>query len=296
MTVQSMPYVVLLGLFYGTSLIASRFGVGQFEPVAFIGLRLILASIGHAVVYALVRTRPWPTERRLWRHAVVLGVFGSAIPMTAIVVALQYQSGGITSILITTSPALTVLMAHLFLPDESLTRRRILGVMLALAGALLLALRGESGLPDVGRADPMGYYLVLIAMVSSSSMTVYARRFMRDMDAFDVGSVRMFAAALVVAPLAVLLPGVDLQAVDGQGCFALAYSSLFGTFAGSLLAFYTIKRFGATAAAMTAYVIPLVTSAGGILVLGETFTPVMVIGFGIIVLGIVIINTSRSHG
>ena len=42
MTVEALPYVILLGFFFGTSLIASRFSVGQFEPITFIGLRLTL--------------------------------------------------------------------------------------------------------------------------------------------------------------------------------------------------------------------------------------------------------------
>jgi drug/metabolite transporter (DMT)-like permease len=294
MTLQALPYVSLLGFLFGSTLIASRFSVGQFEPVTYIGLRLTMASLGHAAVYTLARRRRWPTERRLWRHAVVLGVLGTAVPMTAIVTSLQYQSGGITALLVTTSPALTVLLAHFFLPDESLSLRKGAGVVLALGGAALLALRGESGLPDVTQASPVGYGLVLLAMALGSSMTIYARKYMRDLDAFDVASVRMFAASLAIMPVSALVAGFDLHAVDGQGYLALAYAAMVGTFAGFILAFYNVKRFGATASAMTAYVIPVVTGIGGMLVLGETITPMMLVGMGVILSGIAIINQSRA--
>jgi len=294
MTLQALPYVSLLGFLFGSTLIASRFSVGQFEPVTYIGLRLTMASLGHAAVYTLARRRRWPTGRRLWRHAVVLGVLGTALPMTAIVTSLQYQSGGITALLITTSPALTVLLAHFFLSDEALTLRKSAGVALALGGAALLALRGESGLPDVSQASPVGYGLVLLAMVLGSSMTIYARKYMRDLDAFDVASVRMFAAALSIMPVSALSAGFDLHAVDGQGYLALVYAAMVGTFAGFILAFYTIQRFGATASAMTAYVIPVVTGIGGVLVLGETVTPAMLVGMGVILSGIAIINQSSA--
>ena len=295
MTVQALPYVVILGFLFGSTLIASRFSVGQFQPVTYIGLRLTMASLGHAVVYTLARRRRWPTDRRLWRHAAVLGILGTAVPMTAIVTSLQYQSGGITALLITTSPALTVLLAHFFLPDEALTRRKSAGVALALGGAVLLAMRGESGLPDVSQASPTGYGLVLLAMVLGSSMTIYARRYMRDLDAFDVASVRMFAAALLLMPLSGLFAGFDLHAVDGQGYLALIYAAFVGTFGGFILAFYNIKRFGATASAMTAYVVPAVTGIGGVLVLGETVTTMMLFGMGVIVSGIAIINQGNAQ-
>jgi len=295
MTLQAIPYILLLGFLYGSTLIASRFSVGQFEPVTYIGLRLTMASAGHAVIYAMVRERRWPTDRRLWRHAIVLGVFGTAAPMVAIVTSLQYQSSGITSLLITTNPALTVLMAHFFLTDEKLVRRKTVGVALALGGAALLAARGESGLSGVTQASPVGYGLVLLAMVSGSSMTIYARRYMRNLDPLDVASVRMLVAALFVMPASTLLVGVDLGAVDGHGYFALVYAALVGTFAGMMLAFYNIQRFGATAAAMTAYVIPAVTGIGGVLILGETLTTFMLIGMAIIVLGISLINQTSAR-
>jgi drug/metabolite transporter (DMT)-like permease len=207
--------------------------------------------------------------------------------------ALQYQSAGLASVLITSGPAITILLAHFFLKEEVLTARKGVGVVLALGGAVLLAARGESGLPDVGRASPLGYGLVFLTMFCSSSTTVYARRFMLSFDTFDVASVRMFVAALVVVPLSVLLVGIDLHRANGQGYLALGYAALAVNFGGMLVAFYNIRRFGATAAAMPAYVIPVVGSLGGALFLGEQITSGMLAGMGLIALGLALINQWR---
>ena len=294
MTFSSLPYIVLLGFFFGSTLVASRFSVGQFEPTTYIGLRLTMAGLGHAAIYAVSRRRHWPTDRRLWKHAIVLGVLGTAVPMTFIVSSLQYQSSGITSLLITTSPAITVLMAHFFLTDEQLDGKKISGVVLALGGAALLALRGESGLPDVTQSSPIGYGLVLTAMLFGSGATIYARKYMSDLNAFDVGSIRMVAAATVVLPLSILFVGFDLTAVTGQGYIALGYAALVGTFAGMLLAFYNIKQFGATASAMTAYIIPIFAGIGGALLLNEHITTFMLLGMSLIMTGIALINQKRK--
>ncbi len=294
MTLSVLPYIVLLGFFFGSTLVASRFSVGQFEPTTYIGLRLALAGLGHAAIYAVSRRRHWPTDRRLWKHAIVLGVLGTAVPMTFIVSSLQYQSSGITSLLITTGPAVTVLMAHFLLTDERLDGKKISGVVLALGGAALLALRGESGLPDVSQSNPIGYGLVLTAMIFGSGATIYARKYMSDLDAFDVGSIRMVAAAAAVLPLSIVWVGFDLTAVTGQGYIALGYAALVGTFAGMLLAFYNIKQFGATASAMTAYIIPIFAGIGGALLLNEHITTFMLVGMGLIMTGIALINQKRK--
>lgn len=290
MTFQALPYILLQGFLFGSTLVASRFGVGQFSPLTYIGLRMVLASLCHIAVIYVARHGRWPRGPGLWRSAALLGIFGTAIPMAAFVSSLQYQSAGLTSVLLTSGSAVTVLMAHFFLPDERLSPLKAAGVSLALAGAVLLIVLGESGLPGVGRANPLGYALVLAAVVSGSSMTIYARKYMRDYDYLDVASVRMFVAALALMPLSLLLVGLDLGNVDAWGYAALVYATLVGTFAGLMLAFYTVKRFGATASAMPLYVIPVVATLGGALLLGERITAGMLACMTLIALGIGLIN------
>jgi drug/metabolite transporter (DMT)-like permease len=294
MSGQALPYVSLLGFLFGSTLIVSRFGINQFHPMIFVGLRTLLGSLCYLIYYTLNRQgRRWLLNPRLWRHAALLGILGTAVPMVGITSSLQYQSAGVTSVLITAGPAITIIMAHFFLADEVLTLPKGIGVILALGGTLLLAVRGESGLPDVSRANPLGYALVLLAISSTSAMDVYARKFMRNLNSFEVTSIRMFVATLVILPLSALFVGVDLHGVNGQGYLALVYSAIAVNFLGFLLAFYNIKRFGATAAAMTLYVVPVVASLGGILVLGEQVTVGMLIGFGLVILGIALINRRR---
>jgi len=210
--------------------------------------------------------------------------------MVFIVSSLQFQSSGVTALLLTIGPAITVIMAHFWLPDEKLTPRKILGVSLAVGGAALLVILGESGLPEVSRANPTGYFLVFTAMLFASIMTIYARKYMRDLDWFEVGSVRMWSAAIVTIPLSLLIAGMDLSNVNWQGYTALLYAALIGTFAGMLLAFYNVKRFGATASAMAANLIPIVAIIGGALLLGETITTGMLAGMVLILSGMGILN------
>jgi len=293
-TIEALPYISVVGFLFGTTLVASRFSVGQFNPTVYVGLRLTLAGFGHLAVYTLVHKKfHWPTDPRLWLHAGVLGVVGTAVPMTSIVNSLKYLSSGLASVLITTNPAVTVLLSHFLLPDEKLNWRKSGGILLALTGAALLALIGESGLPNVGQADPRGYLLMSAAILASSSMIIYVRKYMQNYNPFDVASVRMLTAAAVVMPLSAIFVGVDLGAVTGKGYAALCYAALIGTFAGMLLAFRNVQRFGATAGAMTGYIIPIFAVFGGWLLLGEQITPVMLGGMALIIAGIAVLNERK---
>ena len=294
---KAFPYIILLGLVFGVTLVVSRFSVDQFKPATYIGLRLMLASFCFVLIFTFrIFGQRWPRGKALWGRGLLMGVFGTAIPMLGIVSSLQYLSSGLTSILITVNPALTVLMAHFILDDESLNRRKGSGVLLALSGAVLLAALGESGLPDVTRANPVGYLLVLGGMLSGSVMTVYARKYMRDDDTLAVTGIRMFAGAVTVMPLSLFLHGFDVSRVDGRGLSALIFAAFVGTFLGFLLSLYNIQRFGATAAVMMSYTIPVVTSIIGYLVLDEEITWGMGAGIVFVILGVWLINSNRRRG
>jgi drug/metabolite transporter (DMT)-like permease len=295
-TVQALPYIMLLGFLFGSSLIVARFGVAQFHPLTYIGLRAIVASLSYGAFYVVGhRRRLWPTDPRLWRHAILLGLLGTTVPMIGVIGSLQYLSSGLTAVLITVGPALTVLFSHFWLADETLTYRKGVGIMLALAGAVLIAARGESGLAGVGQANPLGYLLVFMAVIFGSSMAIYARKFMRHFDSFDVATIRMLVVTVIMIPIIVGVTHLDLHAVNGQGYFSVVYTALAGNFGGMFLAFYIIKRFGVTAAAMTDYIIPVVAGLGGIFVLGEQITIGMMIGMGLIVLGVTLVNRRQRY-
>ncbi len=291
MTIESVPYILALGIMYGGTVLASRFAVGQFAPTTYVGLRLLGSGAAYAAAYLFaVKRKRWPLGREIWWKSFVLAVFGTAVPMNFLVISLQFQSSGVTAMLITLGPAITVVLAHFFLADEQLSVRKLLGVILALSGAVLMLALGESGLPDVSKVNPLGYLLVFLGMLSSSSSTIFARRSMQNLDSFDVSSIRLWTASLIVVPLSVLVSGFDLSAVTQQGWFALGWASLAGTFLATLMSFYLIKKFGATPAALTAYVTPVVASIGGALLLDEQITGGIIAGMVLIIGGIALIN------
>ena len=213
--------------------------------------------------------------------------------MSSMIASLQYQSSGVTAVFVTMAPAVTVLMAHFFLADETLSWRKGLGISLAFVGGALLAVQGESGIPGLERADPRGFFLVLIGIIFGSGSVIYARKRLQGHDGFDVATVRMWVATLVLLPL-VLWLGFDFSRVDGWGYFSLGYAALLATFIGLILEFRIIQRFGATAASMTTYVIPLVATGAGAVLLGEAVTAVMVMGMALIGSGIAIVNRRRQ--
>jgi len=183
-----------------------------------------------------------------------------------------------------------ILMAHFFLEDERLTWLKAVGAVISFAGTALLVVSGETGLVELGKADWRGYLYMCIAIFSIALAVIFARKYLRDVDDFEVSSIQIFVSAAVCVPLALFTDGFDLGNVRPSGYAALVYISLVGTLFVFLLNFYVLKRFGAMVNAQVSYIIPLVAMMLGIIFLGEQLTWVMFASMVLLLTGLTLLN------
>ncbi|MCJ7622388.1 MAG: DMT family transporter [Anaerolineaceae bacterium] len=288
--VKALTYIIFLGFLFGSGMVAARFSLGQFDPNTFNSLRLIIVTICFVLIYAMSPQKGWPRDRKLWLKAGLWGVMGLALPMTAFITSLKYLSSGVASLLVTLNAPATLLMAQVFLTDEKLTKRKVIGILIAFAGAALILVRGESGLAEFSRADWRGYALVGVGILGAAGGLIYARRFLQGSDNIDVVAIRMVASLLVIIPFTYLMGGFDVSNVQTSGILVLIFAAVFTTLLTFLLEFYIIDHFGASAASQSSYVIPVVATTLGVLLLGEQVTPTIILGMIAIFIGLRFLN------
>ena len=286
---KAFPYIALLGFFWGSNLVAARFGTGEFSPFFFIALRLMIATLCF-LPFMVTGGRTFPTNKQTWKLAMFSGLLGVAIPMSAFILSLQYMSSGLVSIFVTTAPAMIAIAAHFFLPDEKLAPFKWIGVGLALLGSVFLVGLGESGLSDVSRVNPIGPLLIAFGLISDAANTVFVRRNMRDQDTVQVTGIRLFTGALLLIILSLTFESVSFEGVTGWGVFSLVYAALIGAVAGQFMAFYIMQKYGAISFSMVSFVVPIVATLLGVLLLGEIVTWGMGIGVILIAAGIFVLN------
>ena len=81
MNLRSLPFIVLTAFCFGTSLITSRFGVGQFEVVEFVTLRFTLASLGFSLILLFNKRERWQLTPKMAQHSAILGITSTALPV-----------------------------------------------------------------------------------------------------------------------------------------------------------------------------------------------------------------------
>ena len=280
-----------LALTWGSSFLLVAVTLRDLTPPQVVLGRLLAGALVLAAVAAARRTR-LPRDPVLLGHLTVVGVLLCVVPFLLFAWAQQRVPSGVASILNATTPLMTLAVAMAALPDERPTRARTGGLLLGLAGVLLV-LAPWSG-PLGG--DLLAHLACLGATACYGAGFVYLRRFVagRGLDAVAVATVQVGTAAALAA---VLVPLVAPGPVRVSATTVLAVLALGGLGTGLAYVWNTtvVTAWGASTASTVTYLTPVVGVALGAALLGERLGWHQPTGAVLVVLGILLGQQVRGR-
>jgi drug/metabolite transporter (DMT)-like permease len=283
----------LLGLVWGSSFLWIKLALREVSPFTLVGYRLLFGLVGMALVIAVARPR-FPKNKRVWLILAVLGLTNTAIPFVLISWGEQSIDSAMASILNSTVPLFTLVIAHFALADERITWKRSLGLLIGLGGVRILV-GGDLDLGNMG-GRVSGQVAVLAAAVFYAGSAVLARRELKDVDSIMQATVPLISgdvaiwAAAAALETPIVLPQLPLTWA------ALIWLGLLGSCLAYLLYFYLLKTIGATRSTMVTYVFPVVGVVLGVMFLQEQLSWRLLTGGGLVLAGIVIVNRQPGGG
>jgi drug/metabolite transporter (DMT)-like permease len=285
---------ITLGLIWGSSFLWIKIAVAEVSPILLVAFRLLFGILASAVV-VLVARPAFPKERKLWLALTLIGFTNNALPYVLISWGEQYIDSAVAAILNSTTPLFTMIIAHFFLHDDRLTWARLAGLLIGFAGIVVLVSRDfQPGLlgSEAGLAV-LGQLAVLLASLSYAGTSVYARRTTKGLSPIIQGLVPLLGAdafmwALVgFAESPVKLPALPITWV------AIIWLGVMGVCVAFLLYYYLLHSVGPTRTVLVTYVFPLVGVALGALFLNEMIDWRLLVGGGMVVGSIVLVNRGR---
>lgn len=278
---------VALGLIWGSSFLWIKVAVQEVDAFTLVGWRLLFGTLGMVAVIAL-RRPPFPRNGRTWVALAVLGIINTALPFVLISWGEKSIDSAVAAVLNSTVPLFTLVIAHLFLHDERITWRKVVGLLIGFAGVLALMAR-DLELEGM-QAGVLGQAAVLVAALSYASASVFARRTMREISPLVQAFVPMaFADAIVwTAATQVGEPG-RLPALPITWV-ALLWLGLLGSCVAYVLYYSLLHSVGATRAVMVTYIFPVVGVALGVLFLNELADWHLLVGGILVVASIAVVN------
>lgn len=291
-----------LALIWGSSYLLMKVGLEAMSGVQVATLRVLCAVVVLLPLLTLAGGR-LPRGWRTWGHLVVTGTLLCSLPWTLFAVGEERVDSLIAGIANAVTPIATVAFSMLMLRAEPVGRRRLVGVGIGFLGVLLIL---QPWSLERG-PDPVGFAMVLTASTSYGLGWTYVRRFLRGA---DPGGLSMPTAQILVAtvqmpmllglwwwlspqagaaPWSLHSPGEALVPV-----LAVVVLGVVGTGAAQSMQYDVVRAAGPTVAVSVTYLIPIVSVALGVLVLGETVGPVVLAGAAVVIGASVLIGRTPA--
>jgi len=298
---RKMSYILLIlaVVFWGTSFAVVKLGIGQLEPVQFLFLRNLFASL--IFVAILMKT---PREQRYLERQDIprmfflafMGVGGYFIVQYT---ALQYTTTVNASLLVGIAPIIVAIYSALFL-KEKLGWVRAFGIGISFAGIVLTITRGHFA-GFINAETILGDLLMILNAVMISIFSLGSKSMLKKYEPIVATAYLSIMALVMLIPFNLFsnfLAPVPLwkmaSAIDGTAVLAAFYLALTCSVIGYFGWYQGIKTFGATKTSVFNYINPLVAAVLSYILFDGELTVFTVIGGVCIIGGVYLCNMKRQ--
>ena len=278
MSVRDFFILVFVCLAWATNNVVSKFVVTHLgaPPMFYAAVRFAIVSLA---VFPWLRNMPRPR----WKM-VLVGLMMGGGTFSLVFIALKTASPSAVAIVSQMNVPLTTLLSY-FMLGERLTRRRIVGVGLTLAGVLLVMW------------DPSGFRLSssLMLVIAASALGSLGAVMMKQMEGVKPLQFQAWVGVSSLAPTLIFSllfePSQLHLAMEAGWRFwaAALFSGLFVSVVAHTLYYSLIQKYEATLIAPLTLMTPLATIALGVIFTHDVFGLRMAVGTALALAGVLVI-------
>jgi drug/metabolite transporter (DMT)-like permease len=270
--------------------------LGLPSPLIAAGRLGFAALILSPIAFARVR----PELRALRRGDVLLGIVSGvclALHFSAWIRSLEYTSVASSSALVTTNP-LWIALASALLFRQRQSALTWLGVLITIGGSVLIAISDSDGAS--GRNALLGDALALLGALAGSGYFLLGAALQRRLSTLAYIWLVYSSAAMILVCIA-LASGALRFDQAGLGYPPLGYLLLLGLAVGPQLLGHTafnwsLRHLSATFVAIATLGEPIGGALLALILLGQTFRPIQLVGFVVLLSGIAVAARGERGG
>lgn len=256
--------LLLLAAIWGSSFIFIKLTVATIPAATLTLSRLVIAALFLAAAARIAgQSLAWTPG--LWRWMALAALFGNALPFTLIAWGQEAIDTGVTAILMAVMPLSTLVIAHIFTRDEKFTVPKFIGVVLGLAG--LIVLIGPGKLAALG--SDVWRQLAVAGAATCYGINAVITKSLTEQPPRALVAILMAMSAVMIAPLALVWDQPWSLTPSTQSLWAMLVLSILHTAVGTLMLFALVRRQGATFFSQINFLIPIVGVFYGVALFGE---------------------------
>ena len=271
----------LLATLWGASFSLIKLAITTIPPVTLTTARIFLAFLVLASIMAWRGLR-LPADWRVWRRFAVQSAIGSLVPSTLIAWGQLTVDASLAAILNSSSPIFAFLMTWGVTRHETVTGRKLFGVVMGMAGVVLII--GLSAAAGLGR-EVVSQMAIAGASVCYAMAAIHGRVF-AGYDPMVTAAGTSLAGSLMFLPLSLLVDAPWTLRPSGLSLVALVGLAVFSTAMALAIYYRLIRTLGTVGTTAQAYLRVPIGVAIGVIFLGETLTPTAWVGLICVMIGV----------
>ncbi len=279
---QHVALMVLVQLLWGVNFAVAKFGIDEFAPIFFVALRFTLVAVLLVFVVGL-------PKRSMLKQLIPLSVTMGVMHFTLIFLGMADLDAATSSIAVQLQTPFAAILAAIFL-RETLGWRRILGMVIAFAGVMLIA--GEPRFSS----DPWPLLAVIAAALAWAIGNIQVKKLGDELDAVTLNGWIAILAAPQLLLSSWIIEGPQWQHMPEVGWTGWA-SLLFQAVVIAIFTYWIwynmMRRYPVNQVMPFTLLLPMIGVAAGALLRGEEITWQMIVGGLATVAGVAIIVIRR---
>jgi len=266
----------------------------KINPVSLAFWRWAVATI---VILPIIIKSMYAQRKVLRQHAgflIVTSILGVSVFNTLIYIAGQTTTALNLSLISITFPVFTIILARIFL-KESITKSKIVGVMVIIFGVILLVSKGDlNSLLSLSFAIGDLWMLLASLIFAIYSLLVKSRPLEIKPQSF-LGSTFLIGLIFLTPFYLFSLGGSDAGSYDQVTMYSILYIGIFASIVAYFLWNRSVDLLGPSKASMIYYTIPLFSGILAYFFLNEKIMLVHLISGVLIISGIFIANSKAVN-
>jgi drug/metabolite transporter (DMT)-like permease len=280
----SLGLMVLLAAIWGGSFFFAKIALQELPPLT-ITLHRVVWALPILGVIVWAKGLKWPRSPKIWGNYLVMGALNNAIPFSLIFWGQLRIDSGLASILNATSAMLAAVVAGMFLKDEPLTPRKLIGAGLGLLGVAVIM--GPKALTSFDLSN-LAQLAVLAAALSYAFAGVWGRVALADQPPLMNALGMLLGSTALMIPVVLWVDGPPALSLSASVWAALLGIAGLSTALAYVLYFAILARAGAANLLLVTLLIPPFAIGLGVLAFAEQLNAGLWLGFAIIALGFVV--------
>lgn len=261
------------------------------EPFGFILLRVT----GAAILFWIISI--WSPKEKIatsdWPRILACAIFGMVINMLVFFKGLSLSTPINSSVIITLSPVMVLILASILI-GERITWLKTLGIVIGMAGALVLVLFSKSESQNAPNI-PLGNTLFIVNAFSYGLYLILVKPLTAKYSSITLMKWLFLIAIFINLPVTIgEFTDVDWGNLPFDAIWKMGYVVVGTTFLTYLLNVYALKQLSPATISAFIYLQPLIAISFAIAVGADTLTPVKVLAAVLVFAGVYMVSLKKK--